>query len=139
MVRGEFNDTDHRNLRGRRSRHTDSACGGFTEGLVLYGGRDPGNNVLGRQPLIHDEMSDETNSLLGIAQTGWGVAIIAATWGIVLRAILGRRDAKERKIEERLENLEKTVSDIQVSIATIAGRMLERDVRGNYTWPGDKR
>jgi tetrahydromethanopterin S-methyltransferase subunit G len=84
-------------------------------------------------------MSDDTNSLLGIAQTGWGVAIIAATWGIVLRAILGRRDAKERKIEERLDNLEKTVSAIQVSLATIAGRMLERDVRGNYTWPGDKR
>jgi tetrahydromethanopterin S-methyltransferase subunit G len=84
-------------------------------------------------------MSDETSSLLGIASTGWGVAIIAATWGIVLRTILARRDAKERKIEERLDNLEKAVSAIQVSLATIAGRMLERDVRGNYTWPGDKR
>jgi hypothetical protein len=84
-------------------------------------------------------MSDETSSLLGIAQTGWGVAIIAATWGIVLRAILGRRDAKERKIEERLEKLEQTTAAIQVSLATIAGRLLERDVRGNFTWPGDKR
>lgn len=84
------------------------------------------------------EMTDETKGLLDIAQTGWGVALIAATWGIVLRTILGRREATQRKVEERLENLERTVSQIQVSLATIAGRLLERDKHGRYTWPGDR-
>ena len=86
-----------------------------------------------------DEMSDEpTRSLMDIAQTGWFVAIVAATWGIILRALIGRRDAANRRIDERLCTLEKDVGLIKESLASIAGRLIERDRHGIHTWPGDK-
>ena len=82
-------------------------------------------------------MSDGSNFLGGIAQTGWFIAILAATWGIVLRAILGHRDRVNRRIDERLTNLENDMTKIKESLASIAGRLLERDRLGRHTWPGD--
>jgi hypothetical protein len=81
-------------------------------------------------------MSDE-RSLFDIAQTGWFIAIVAATWGIVLRAIIGHRDRVNRRIDDRLTKLEEDVSKIREALSSIAGRMMERDRHGKHTWPGD--
>jgi hypothetical protein len=55
-----------------------------------------------------------------------------------LRAIIGHRNAVARKTEERFIRIEQDIQNIKESIASIAGRMMERDRHGNYTWPGDK-
>ena len=83
-------------------------------------------------------MTDEAKGLVDIAQTGWFIAIVAATWGIILRAIIGYRDRVNRRIDDRLSNLEGDMVAIKESLASIAGRLLERDRHGRHTWPGDE-
>jgi hypothetical protein len=81
-------------------------------------------------------MTDE-RGFWDIAQTGWFIAIVAATWGIILRAVLAHRENSSKRIESRLAMLESKMVAIEVSLASIAGRLLERDRLGRYTWPGD--
>jgi hypothetical protein len=83
-------------------------------------------------------MADE-RSFFDIFSSGWFIAIAAATWGIILRVIIGRYEASNRRQEARLVQLEAEMVQIKISLASIAGRMMERDHRGNYTWPGDSR
>jgi len=83
-------------------------------------------------------MTDE-RGFWDIAQTGWFIAIVAATWGIILRAILAYRENRNKRTETRLSVIEAEIIDIKVSIASIAGRLLERDRLGKYTWPGDEK
>jgi hypothetical protein len=83
-------------------------------------------------------MTDE-RGLFDFLQSGWFIAIAAATWGIILRVIIGRYEASNRRQEARLAQLELDMIQIKVSLASIAGRLLERDHSGRYTWPGDHR
>jgi hypothetical protein len=82
-------------------------------------------------------MSDG-KTIFDIAQTGWFIAIVAATWGIILRAIIGHRDRVNRRIDDRLTKLEEDVGKIREALSSIAGRMMERDRHGKHTWPGDE-
>lgn len=82
-------------------------------------------------------MSGDSNSIASIAQTGWFIAIAAATWGIILRWLVGRHDRANERLEGRLNQLEADVRLIKESLASIAGRLLERDHYGRHTWPGD--
>jgi hypothetical protein len=79
-------------------------------------------------------MTDETKSLADIAQTGWFIAIAAATWGIVLRWLVGRHNSANQRLDSRLSQLEQDVNQIKVSLASIAGRMLERDTQMRSRW-----
>jgi Na+/glutamate symporter len=71
--------------------------------------------------------------------SGWFIALAAATWGIVLRVLVGRREASARRQEARFEKIETDVANIKESLASIAGRLIERDRYGRYTWPGDEK
>jgi hypothetical protein len=84
-------------------------------------------------------MTSEHESLIDIAQTGWFIAIAAATWGIILRWLVGRHDRANERLEARLNQLEADMTLIKESLASIAGRLLERDHYGRHTWPGDSR
>jgi steroid 5-alpha reductase family enzyme len=81
--------------------------------------------------------ASDGSSIGSIAQSGWFIAIVATTWGIFLRFMLAKRDKAERKLDDRLAQLEKDVSSMQIALASIAGRLLERDRHGKFTWPGD--
>jgi hypothetical protein len=83
-------------------------------------------------------MADEPG-IFDFLQTGWFAAVAAATWALILRVIVGRFQASSRRQEERLEKLESEITSIKISLASIAGRMMERDHFGKYTWPGDSR
>ena len=64
------------------------------------------------------------------SSSGWFVALLTATWGFVLRLLIGKHFRKWDLIEERLGNIEK-------DLYTIKGRFNERDRNGRVTWPGD--
>jgi Na+/glutamate symporter len=74
-------------------------------------------------------------SLMDLTQTGWFIAIAAATWGVILRVMVGRREASSKRQEGRLQKLEDSVSAIRIDIAEIAGVLKERDRNGRHTWP----
>lgn len=66
-------------------------------------------------------LSDDPKTLSEIAQnSGWFFTAIAATWGIVLRWMLGRHTKRWDRIEQKL-------IDIDTRLSTIEGRMVERD------------
>lgn len=79
-------------------------------------------------------MSDQA-SFFDVAKSGWFIALVAATWGIVLRAILGYRQSTAKKLEERFTSLEDNVSAMQKDLSRIAGIIEERGHNGRYTWP----
>lgn len=81
-------------------------------------------------------MTDE-HDLLNFTQTGWFIAILAATWGVILRVLVGRHERSNNRIEAKFQTLEDDVMMIKGDIAGILGRLRERDRHGRHTWPGD--
>lgn len=74
-------------------------------------------------------------SLLDFTETGWFIAIAAATWGVILRVLVGRHEASNRRQEARLVELERTMARMQLDLAEIAGVIKERGRNGRHTWP----
>lgn len=63
--------------------------------------------------------------------SGWVVALLTASWGIILRALIGKHFKKWDSVDSRLQAIEN-------DLAQIKGRFRERDRgRGRETWPGD--
>lgn len=63
------------------------------------------------------------------------MAIVAATWGVVLRIMVGRREASSKRQEARLQKVEESVQQISIDLATIAAIIKERGRDGRHTWP----
>jgi hypothetical protein len=74
-------------------------------------------------------------ALLDFTKSGWFIAIVAATWGIVLRTILGRREAAARRLEDRFVSMEEAIGIMQRDIADISAVLRERGRDGRHTWP----
>jgi hypothetical protein len=68
-------------------------------------------------------------------KSGWFIAIVAATWGVILRVMVGKYEASNRRQEGRLDALEENVNQMQIDLAGIAGVLKERGRSGRYTWP----
>lgn len=59
-------------------------------------------------PSIVKEVSDVASS-----QAGWAVALLTATWGIVLRALIGRHLRAAESIQTRLGAIEQRLAIIE--------------------------
>jgi hypothetical protein len=77
-------------------------------------------------------MSDETSSLLDITKSSWFVTLAAATWGVILRVMVGRHQDAAKRMEARFTKLEQSVDQVQIDVATIAGALKKRDSRGRH-------
>lgn len=80
-------------------------------------------------------MSDQGPNFLDFTQTGWFIAIATATWGVILRVLVGRHEASNKRVESRQAALEADVADIKIDLARIAGVLQERGRNGRHTWP----
>ena len=58
--------------------------------------------------------NEPTKSLLDIAsQSGWAVALLTGTWGVVLRYVIGRYASAADRLEERLKSMELRLTVIE--------------------------
>jgi uncharacterized coiled-coil protein SlyX len=62
------------------------------------------------------------------------VTFLAATWGVVLRALVGRYQRQAARQEQVLDNLQRTLVSLDARLNRLEGRMAERDRRS-----GDER
>ena len=77
-------------------------------------------------------MSDETSSLLDITKSSWFVTLAAATWGVILRVMVGRHQDAAKRMEARFAKLEQSVDQVQIDVATIAGALKKSGSRGRH-------
>lgn len=76
-------------------------------------------------------MSDERTFTDLVSQSGWAIALLTASWGIILRTLIGKHFRKWDNVERRLGLIEQ-------DLFFIKGRLRERDRgQGRRTWPGD--
>jgi hypothetical protein len=61
------------------------------------------------------------------SHTGWIVALLAATWGILLRALVGRYERYQSTQIAAAQALQSTLVDIDRRLTLIEGRITERD------------
>lgn len=76
-------------------------------------------------------MGQEDPVAQGIAEAarhgGWFIALITGTWGIVLRALIGRHQRITADQQQTLKDIQTTLYDIAGRVTWIEGRMAERD------------
>lgn len=68
----------------------------------------------------------ETNSnglWYQVTQSGWFVAIVAATWGIILRALIGRYAELQKESKAERELVIKSLEENRQAISALANRM----------------
>jgi hypothetical protein len=60
-------------------------------------------------------MNDEpTKSIIeAVNQYGWPVALLTASWGVVLRFVVGAYDRNAQRAEDRLASIEKRLTVIE--------------------------
>jgi len=80
-------------------------------------------------------VSDETSTLWDLAKSGWFIALATATWGVILRVLVGRRETAARRMEDRFTNIESDIDAMKKDISLISGVLQERDRNGRHTWP----
>lgn len=94
---------------------------------------------------VYDEgsMADEHSFTDILGQSGWAVAVLTATWGIILRTLIGKHFKKWDSVEDRLRNIELDLFELKGRFREIDRRSGARnnwhgeERRRRDTWPGD--
>jgi hypothetical protein len=87
-------------------------------------------------------MSDDAGSAkeivdMATSHSGWVVAILAGTWGIVLRALIGRYLRWEEKRQEFDEKTLGRLAKIEERLAVIEARSHDRRREDKHQWEDD--
>ena len=80
------------------------------------------------------------NTTITAEHAGWLVAFLMATWGIILRALIGRHFRASARLEERLIAIETELAHLRGRIEgvdSVYKGPRRRRMDAGTTWPGD--
>ena len=58
-----------------------------------------------------------------VTQSGWFVALAAATWGIILRALIGKYSELQKEAKEERALVIRSLEENRIAIAALANRI----------------